>query len=295
MRFISIVFIIMGLFCLAACRPNAPSPTATEINHTAAAATFEQNVENATTDTPAPTNNLRLLTNTPIVEAQAFPTNTERPSRTPEPTNTDRPTRAPEPTDTERPSHTPLPTNTERPSNTPRPTEADTDTYYVTGSTANVRSCSETSCDRLTTLSYGDDIEVIERTDGASVAGSTRWYRVLLADGREGFIHSSLVSTTRPVAGSSNNSGGSNSGSTGSTNNASSSTNVQPTEVPQQQAQPTQPPPPPPAPVGYSCDCNKTCGAMTCEEAYYQLNTCGCGARDNDNDGVPCESVCSGG
>jgi hypothetical protein len=175
-----------------------------------------------------------------------------------------------------------------------RPTELpDTETYYVTSSTANVRGCADSNCERLTTLSYGDDIEVIERVDGDSVAGSTRWYRVLLSDGREGFIHSSLVSTTRPVAGSSGNSG-SSTGSTGSSNNASSSNNVQPTEVPQQQEQPTQPPPPP-APVGYSCDCNKTCGAMTCEEAYFQLNTCGCGARDNDNDGVPCESVCSGG
>ncbi len=41
----------------------------------------------------------------------------------------------------------------------------------------------------------------------------------------------------------------------------------------------------------FNCDCSKTCGSMTsCEEAMYQLNVCGCGARDGDNDGVPCES-----
>lgn len=45
----------------------------------------------------------------------------------------------------------------------------------------------------------------------------------------------------------------------------------------------------------HGCDCSKTCGSMSCEEAYFQLNQCGCGARDGDNDGVPCESVCSGG
>ncbi|MEA3356957.1 MAG: thermonuclease family protein [Patescibacteria group bacterium] len=51
-----------------------------------------------------------------------------------------------------------------------------------------------------------------------------------------------------------------------------------------------------PAPTpGYTCDCSKTCSQMSsCEEAYYQLNTCGCGVRDGDNDGVPCESICPG-
>lgn len=45
----------------------------------------------------------------------------------------------------------------------------------------------------------------------------------------------------------------------------------------------------------YTCDCTKTCKVMTCEEAYYQLEQCGCTARDADDDGVPCESVCPGG
>lgn len=43
----------------------------------------------------------------------------------------------------------------------------------------------------------------------------------------------------------------------------------------------------------YSCDCSKACSAIeTCEEATYQLKTCGCTARDADGDGVPCESLC---
>ncbi len=46
----------------------------------------------------------------------------------------------------------------------------------------------------------------------------------------------------------------------------------------------------------YTCDCKKTCTQIsTCEEAYYQLNNCGCSIRDNDKDGVPCESICPGG
>jgi micrococcal nuclease len=43
----------------------------------------------------------------------------------------------------------------------------------------------------------------------------------------------------------------------------------------------------------YTCNCSKTCTQIaTCEEAYYQLNQCGCTARDGDLDGVPCESLC---
>lgn len=43
----------------------------------------------------------------------------------------------------------------------------------------------------------------------------------------------------------------------------------------------------------YDCNCGKLCGQIaTCDEANYQLNTCGCSARDSDGDGVPCESLC---
>ncbi len=51
-----------------------------------------------------------------------------------------------------------------------------------------------------------------------------------------------------------------------------------------------------PAASSFTCSCSKTCGQMaSCEEAYFQLNQCGCGRRDGDNDGVPCESICPGG
>ncbi len=42
----------------------------------------------------------------------------------------------------------------------------------------------------------------------------------------------------------------------------------------------------------YTCNCSKTCPSMTCAEAYYQLDECGCSARDGDRDGIPCEAQC---
>ena len=53
------------------------------------------------------------------------------------------------------------------------------------------------------------------------------------------------------------------------------------------------PTPPPTSSDSYTCSCSKTCKQMaSCEEAYFQLNNCGCSARDGDKDGVPCESIC---
>lgn len=68
------------------------------------------------------------------------------------------------------------------------------------------------------------------------------------------------------------------------------SQNIQPvTTVPTKSViQPTQP-----SSGGYSCNCSKTCGQMSsCAEAQYQLNICGCNARDADHDGIACDSDC---
>jgi len=44
---------------------------------------------------------------------------------------------------------------------------------------------------------------------------------------------------------------------------------------------------------GFSCNCSKTCPNMiSCAEAQYQLNICGCSARDGDNDGIACDADC---
>ena len=60
---------------------------------------------------------------------------------------------------------------------------------------------------------------------------------------------------------------------------------TQPAQQPAQSQAPAQP--------AYTCNCSKSCGAMSsCQEAYFQLNNCGCRRRDGNNDGVPCESIC---
>ena len=41
------------------------------------------------------------------------------------------------------------------------------------------------------------------------------------------------------------------------------------------------------------CNCSKTCPNMSsCAEAQYQLNVCGCTARDADHDGIACDTDC---
>lgn len=48
----------------------------------------------------------------------------------------------------------------------------------------------------------------------------------------------------------------------------------------------------PPVENKYSCQ-KKTCSAMSsCEEAKYQLFSCGNSSLDRDKDGIPCESIC---
>jgi len=43
----------------------------------------------------------------------------------------------------------------------------------------------------------------------------------------------------------------------------------------------------------YTCNCSKTCTQMSsCKEAQYQLDVCGCSARDGDKDGIACDSDC---
>lgn len=73
------------------------------------------------------------------------------------------------------------------------------------------------------------------------------------------------------------------------------------TPTPKPTVRPTSTPVPQGGPVqlmnlnssSFSCNCSKVCSAMaSCEEAYFQLNSCGCGKRDGDNDGVPCENIC---
>jgi endonuclease YncB( thermonuclease family) len=48
-----------------------------------------------------------------------------------------------------------------------------------------------------------------------------------------------------------------------------------------------------PAETKPGCEQKKTCTQMeSCEEAYFQLSACGNVSLDQNNDGVPCESLC---
>ena len=99
-------------------------------------------------------------------------------------------------------------------------------------------------------------------------------------DGSTEFPTASSPTTTQPTS--------TNTSTTPTQTNTSTPTTTTPTT--NTSTTPTQPT------TTYSCDCSKACGAMSsCEEAYYQLDTCGCSKRDNDGDGVPCETICSGG
>jgi len=74
-----------------------------------------------------------------------------------------------------------------------------------------------------------------------------------------------------------------------STSKATTPKTPTPTPLPQVQIiQPIQP-----VSGSYVCDCSKTCPQMSsCAEAQYQLNACGCTARDADKDGIACDSDC---
>ena len=172
---------------------------------------------------------------------------------------------------------------------TPRPTSAApsvnvnqaTTRYYVVASvSANARSCPRTSCNVITSFARGAAVDVLQRVSGESVSGNSSWQAVR-HNNAVVYIHGPLLSRNQPAP-------------------------VQPAPrvaqpAQQQQAQPAQGSAPPTITPTvqipqFSCNCSKTCGAMaSCQEAYFQLNQCGCSRRDSDSDSVPCESICPGG
>ncbi len=142
-------------------------------------------------------------------------------------------------------------------------------TYYITGSSVNARSCPRTNCSVVARLSRGTQITVDGTETGTTVSGSNVWLQFEY-EGETAYVHSSLASTRRPS--SSSTTGGTTTGGS-STGNSSTTTG------------------------GSSVSCNgaRTCSAMTsCEQAYACLNA-GRQSLDRDNDGVPCESICPGG
>nr|MCU0496938.1 SH3 domain-containing protein [Anaerolineae bacterium] len=81
-------------------------------------------------------------------------------------------------------------------------------TYYVT-TQANLRACAGTSCAILMTLSAAETLTVTGSVSGEAVNGNAIWYRVNY-QGRDGFVHSGVVSTT--PASSANSSDGTGQG-----------------------------------------------------------------------------------
>ena len=181
-----------------------------------------------------------------------------------------------------------VPTATSRPATsagavTVNPNQATTIWYVVAPSHANARSCPRTTCKVVTSFARGAAVNVLQRVSGESVNGNSTWQAVKHGN-QVVYVHAPLLSQSRPrptavpVA------------------RPARSSQSQPQQ--QQQSQPAAVSAPPTAVPGpqFSCDCSKTCSAMaSCQEAYFQLNTCGCSRRDSDRDGVPCESICPGG
>lgn len=152
------------------------------------------------------------------------------------------------------------------PTRTPSPRLGAAQDQFTRGA-ANVRSCPNTTCDVVTTLSSGEAITTYGTVDGQTVSGSSEWWMIRY-DGDIVYIHSSLVTGIQPVAPATSaapSGGGSGgSGSTGGENSCNVSGRV-------------------------------TCTAITsCEQAYACL-AAGYSGLDRDKDGVPCEDLCPGG
>jgi hypothetical protein len=70
-------------------------------------------------------------------------------------------------------------------------------TYYVpNGSTANMRDCPNTNCNRVTTLSSGTELTVLNQTTGQVVNGSAIWFEVSVGN-LHGYIHNSVLIRTQ--------------------------------------------------------------------------------------------------
>jgi hypothetical protein len=122
------------------------------------------------------------------------------------------------------------------------------ETYSVTADSARVRAEPDTKSQLIATLRRNTHITALETVEGTSVSGSRLWYRIEV-DGQTGYIHSSLVRQDT------------------ASRNADS-------------------------PV--FCD-GRTCSDMAnCNQAKACL-AAGYDNLDRDNDGVPCESICSSG
>lgn len=273
---IAVFIILSALFAFSSAslskQRDAEEATAIAIESTGNA----HATQTATLWTSTPT-----LTPSPTFTATRTPTITYTPSITPTPTITPSPTitNTPAPTDTDSPTNTPRPLSAAPPTAIPSGT-----TYYSEGNAINVRSCPRLDCEVAAVLGFAEEIEIIDtRVDGVAVNGDTRWMEGVIND-EIVYVHSSLVSRTRPQivtavpqSNTSTNNTSSNSGNTSSSNSSSQSQS-------QSQSQ-------------WNCsgDIYNCSSFSSCSEMRSYWNACpGDPSRldGNDNDGRPCESRC---
>lgn len=151
------------------------------------------------------------------------------------------------------------------PTATMAPTRAPAGVTVTTSGTANLRGGPGTGYAITGTLSAGQTVTVQARNGDWLYLDSNRW------------VASWVVTVTGNVAGL-------------------PTLAAPPLPTAQPAAPAAQPAQSQPAAPGFVCNCSKTCGSMaSCQEAYFQLQQCGCSARDGDGDGVPCETICPGG
>lgn len=182
---------------------------------------------------------------------------------------------------TDTPTITPTASNTPLVTATPVPraatqipaTSAPPETYY-TARNANARECPKTDCSVITTLSTGTMVTVIGWEQGDVVSGNDIW-RVIVLNGRQVYIHSSLLTVTPP----------------------------QPTSAPQAVSSPISvvPAPVQPLPVGSSCNCSGD--TLNCRNFNFQSEAQACFNKcmsevgrdihklDEDNNNRACESL----
>lgn len=217
----------------------------------------------------------------------ASPTTAPSPTLLPSLTPIQKVTAAPRVASTLQATPTPRMTSTPQATSTPRhtPTTAIVTRYISATSNVNVRSCASTNCQIVMVLAPGSAINVLRSENG--------WYEITLADGQTGYVADFLATASRPVAPRPSAQQPAQADNNAAAPVQQDAAPVQPAAPPAPvQEQPISTPPPAPA---FACDCSKTCPQMaSCEEAYFQLS-CGCGRRDADNDGVPCEEICPGG
>ncbi len=73
------------------------------------------------------------------------------------------------------------------------------ETYYVKTASARVRDSADTHGAVVATIRRNTAVQVLDVVDGTKVSKSTVWYHIQLADGTEGYIHSSLVTDKAPL------------------------------------------------------------------------------------------------